>query len=127
METVRWTFEDLETSETWIVPINPNEATSHRPLKELSYGIGHDGRVRTRQRAPQPVEWSFGGVIRTQEHHDLLTEWSKKPGKLRVTDHLGRTFEIMISSIEIEDRTPTPSVPWRLRYTMNALLLRRIP
>jgi hypothetical protein len=65
-------------------------------------------------------------VIRTKAHHDDLETWSKKPGKIHVADHLGRSFEVMILSFEPTDRKPTPSTPWRMRYTMKTLLLRRL-
>ena len=130
----RWVLTDVDTSEFWVMPINPNSMSSPHLDRQLSTvygtkavsGVGGFEGVRS-FRTPSPAkEWSFGGVIRTKAHYEALEAWSKKPGKVHVTDHLGRTFEVIIQSFSPEDRKPTPSVSWRLNYTMSTLLLRRV-
>lgn len=126
MTVVRWILEDPLLDETYEMHLNPNEATNFRKSKALEHAVGLQGRVSSKAAPPRPVDWEFGGVIRTEAHHDELIRWQKKPNKLRVTDHVGRTFEIMLRAIEIKDRTPTPTTPWRFTYTMRTMLLRRI-
>jgi len=123
---VRWIFQDLETNETYQVELNPNEMSSYMFSKGFDFAHYGTGRVRGVQSRREPVDLTFGGVVRTKSHHDALIEWQQKPGKVRVTDHLGRTFEMMIRSLDMLDRRPTGTNSWRFRYTFNCLLLRRV-
>lgn len=132
--TVRWVLTHVETGDSWTMPINPNSMSSPHQDRQLATaygtkavaGVGGGERIRT-FRTPSPAkEWTFGGVIRTKEHYDALEEWAKKSGKVRITDHLGRTFEVLIQSFQPEDRKPMATVTWRLTYQMSTLLLRRV-
>lgn len=126
---MRWTLTEVATGATWTMPINPDSMTSPLRQREFTTARGVGGRikqVRVFQSAAQPVEWEWSGVIRTKAHYDALEEWIKKPGKVRVNDHLGRTFEVMLQTFEPEDRQPTHQTSWRLRYTMKALVLREV-
>lgn len=111
------------------MPINPDSMTSPHPTKNLTFakGIrrGHS-RSRTFMTPPPPVEWTWEGPIRTQAHHDALEEWATK-GEVHVTDHLGRSWAVVMQSFDPIDRRPTPQTPWRMRYSMTALILRQLP
>ena len=128
--TQRWVFAEVGTANTWTVPLNPDSMSSPIAQRTLTSAFAaYQGSPRTpstMMRTPASTQWEFSGVIRTKAHHDDLIAWCRKPGKVRITDHLGRTFEVMISDIEIADRRPTPNTPWRLRYTVTASILRRI-
>lgn len=121
MNVVRWKFLDVRTNEEHTVELNPNTASSYRFDNQFDFA-GNRG-VRGRR---NPVEWTFGGVVRKQGHHDSLIDWQRHPGKVRVTDHLGRTFEVMIRSLDMRDRRPAGDDTWRFEYTFNCLLLRRV-
>jgi hypothetical protein len=111
------------------MPINPDSMSSPHQDRQIStsYGTRYGvNRLRSFVTPSPAKEWTWGGVIRSEAHYDALLAWVKKPGKVRVTDHLGRTFEVFIQAFEPEDRKPTPQTPWRLRYTVTTLLLRRI-
>lgn len=127
--TNRWVLTEVSTGATWTMPINPDQMSSPHQDRAINTAFGtrkgHD-RLRTFVTPSPAKEWSWGGVIRTKAHYDALEEWAKKPGKVRVTDHLGRTFEVMIQAFQPEDRDPTARVTWRLRYQMSTLLLRRV-
>lgn len=127
--TLRWRFVELATGEEYTVPINPDSMSS--PFKDrqftTSYGSRAGGnRLRTKERPAPAKEWEFGGVIRTQAHHDALDAWAKKPGHVNIHDHLGRAFQVVFTDFQATDRPPTPQTPWRQRYTMTALVLRRL-
>lgn len=126
---VRWTFTDTTTDEKVVLPINPNEASPPSSARTFQWAWGSRqglNRVRGISRPTPPTEWTFGGVIRTKEHYDLLLEWSKRDSIVHVTDHLERTFEIMIKGFEPTERLPTGSTPWRATYTMTCLLLKEV-
>lgn len=125
----RWRFVDPATGEQWQLPINPNKMSPIPLGRALVFGsstrVGRD-RIRTGSR-PQPAQpWSFGGVIRTREHYDGLYEWALRGSKIRVHDHLGRIFEVVITDFEPAARKPTPAVPWRYQYEMKTLMMRRL-
>lgn len=132
MSTQRWTFVDTVADETWTVPINPKSATSPFPAKVITTAQGADldsrGIHRTRMfQAPSaPVPWEFGGLIRSKAHHDELHRWAEKDNEVQITDHLGRTFEVLIRQFEPVEQRPTKSNDWRMTYTMRVLVLRRI-
>lgn len=123
----RWTFVEVETGETYEMPINPDSMNSPFPERQFAtswWGLAR--RLRSNQTPSPAREWEFAGVIRSQAQHDALEEWASKPGLINVTDHLGRTFTTLFTAFEPTDRRPTPNTPWRLRYSMKALVLRRI-
>lgn len=126
---LRWRLRDVETGDTWTMPINPNQMSSPTRGRNIStvYGTRKGPhRLRSFQTPTDAAEWTFGGVIRTEQHYLDLVEWAKKDRKVRITDHLGRTFEVLMEALDAVDRRPTPAAPWRMTYTMKTLLLRRI-
>lgn len=121
----RWYFVDGDTS--YRHHMNPRTMASPQPAKGYDSGVGSTARTASTRSAPAPMEWEFGGFIRSQEHHDALDEWSKKTVPIEVLDHLGRTFVVMLQSLQVQERKPTPTTPWRMTYVMKALLLREVP
>ena len=126
MDVVRWKFLEVETSLEYTVEINPNKMSSYRFSREYDWARHDQARMRGVRSNRQPKDWTFGGVVRTETHHDALIEWQRKPGKVRVTDHLGRVFEVMMRSVDMIDRRPSGDNTWRFEYQFNCLLLRRI-
>jgi hypothetical protein len=126
MDVVRWRLQDMLTNEVHTVELNPNQMGGYLFPKSYDFAVYGGGRMRGVRAPSTPVEWTFGGVVRTESHHDSLITWERKPGKVRVYDHLGRTFEVMIRSLDMRDRRPSSGSTWRFEYTFNCLLLRRI-
>lgn len=124
----RWTLGDPATGDQWQMPINPDSMTPV-PLVARSFRHGpgglSDSRPRTFMKAPDPTYLEWSGVIRSKAHYDALDYWAKKPNEVMVVDHLGRSFTILITAFTPEDRRPTRSTPWRLRYSMRAVLIGR--
>lgn len=123
MSVVRWIFHDMVTAETVTLPYNPNgmtspflqQTTATTPISPI------DGQIRAiRPKAP-PREWKFTGFLRSQAHHDLLLDWGGRKGRMQVTDHLGRTFEIRFVEFVVDEKKPTKKTGWRLTYTMRCL------
>lgn len=127
MSVTRWMFRDMDTNETAYVRINPNKMDSPTTARNLNFAQGTRygaARIRGFETPPStPATWTFGGVILTQDHYDMLQEWSDRDVVLRVTDHLERTFEIIIESFDVIERLPTMTRDWRADFTMNCLLL----
>ena len=127
--TARWKFVDPSTGDEWTHPINPRRMTPPPLLrKQMRFASGarvSAARVRAFRAPTSALPWEFSGVIRSQAHHDSLLEWAKKKRLIEVHDHLGRVFEVVITSFEPSDRRPTAHTPWRLTYSMKTLMLRR--
>ena len=126
MSVVRWRLEEMATGETYTVEFNPNTATTHRGPRNIEFTPGLDGVPRGIKTPSEPTPWTRGGVVMTKAHHDALERWGKKKGKVRVSDHAGRTFEVMMKGARITDRRQTASNPWRFTYEMDCLILRRV-
>lgn len=120
--TIRWTFTDTATNETYTLPINPNTMSPVGARVSLKRVRGIYGVVSTRQ-VPTQTEFSFGGVINTQAHYDALLTWVAKTVAVIVTDHLGRSFRVYLDSFVPTDRSPRPSLRTRWTYTVKATLL----
>lgn len=124
MNVVRWSFQDMETNDVYVVELNPNTMsgfTFSRSFRWARSGTRAAGLMDNRQ----PGNFQFGGVVRSESHHDALIEWQKRGGKVRITDHLGRVFEVMIKSLAMTDRRPAGSDTWRFQYQFDCLFLRR--
>lgn len=119
---LRWVFDDTASSDIWTVPINPNKMTDPEARdRAFSHIAG-----RTFEDPGTAVEWEFEGVIQTQAHHDELERWAKKSTPVEITDHLGRTWQVLLKSFKPEERRPTMRKPWRFTYSMKSLILRRV-
>lgn len=122
----RWTLVDPDTSESWEFPRNPKAMTSPHPPKNTTIFAraaatpGVAGVCRVLQFRQSPYEWQFTGDIRTEEHYDTLIEWCKKSNRLELTDHLGRTWQIRIDSMDLNEQRPTARNDWRFEYTVKA-------
>ena len=126
--TTRWKFYDPVLDETWTMPINPDSEANPSRNKGLAFARNarSGGRYSTIRQVPTPLEWEFGGVIRTKEHHDALDDWMGRRRVIHVTDHLHRKYEVLLTDFQVTERYPTRHVRWRLRYSMKALLLRQL-
>jgi hypothetical protein len=130
----RWTLVDPATDEEWEFPLNPNQMTSPHPPKNhqiFARGIGNNssssnGISRVLAFRQQPYEWSFSGAIRDeQQYQDFLT-WTRKTGRLELTDHFLRTWQIRIDSVDLEEQRPTARRSHRFTYTVKAIIYGRV-
>lgn len=126
----RWIFHELASAQRITLPRNPDQAASPLPQRHIRWARGVSSAsgmgARGFAEMPQTTKWQFGGSISTQAHHDLLVDWCQRPGLIWVTDHLGRTFEVLFTGIEITERGVTPASKARFRYVAKAELLREV-
>lgn len=122
----RWILEDPSV-ESIRVPLNPNKMDSPTRPRNMAWAWGNrDTGLRGFDSPGPATDWSWGGVLLTEAHYLLLLEWTKRLVPLHITDHLGRTFQVVIKKFDPVERLPTKLRPWRVDYTMTCLLLKEI-
>ena len=121
--TVRWTVSD--GVDTYTFEINPKEMTSpHGVYTRESLPAAVNGTsVRVQEtKTPKAVEWSFSGRIYTQQQYDNLLEWTDKGEILTLTDHLGRSAQVIFTAFKPSDyRRPATTIRWD--YEVTAIIL----
>lgn len=124
MDVVRWRFDALDGSDSYVFETNPNQMTSPFAPKQVAAQTttAVDGQVLLTQGQRKPTEWQFTGTTLSQAHYDKLLAWKNKNQRIYLTDHFARQFIVYLTSFE-----PTPkgslAYPWRHEYTMKALVL----
>jgi len=121
---VRWTFTDPVTTNTYTVPINPNEGGTPPSKKTIKYSAtaGPGGNVLMFEGRDSVQEMQISGTILDQAHLDALQSWYDKRYQVSVTDDLGRTFSIYITSFDAK-RVRVASNAWKHEYTMTYTIL----
>lgn len=129
----RWQLHDPSTSETYVFQRNPNKMTSPHPKKATTIfsrnfnfvdeklGVG-----RVIQFRQEPYEWQFSGDIRTEAQYEDLRDWTRRVGRLELTDHFLRVWEVRFDSVEIDELRPRKTNYWRFGYTAKAIIYGRI-
>ena len=109
---IRWTLSDGVTTYTFFR--NPKEMSSPYPTWTRSSspsGIRPD-RPMGRQQNPSATEWSFKGRCYSQQQYDDLLLWCSKDEPLTLTDHLARSFTVIIAGFSPTDRRSRDLVKW---------------
>lgn len=125
---MRWQLHDLVADETYTFKHNPKVMTSMAPphqTKSMARAI--DGKVRGLRTPDHPFVWSFSGKVRNKSEYDTLLAWSRRPNRLRLTDHVGRVHDVLPQKFSA---TPVEKSgmgdPWLFEYTIETLYLRRV-
>lgn len=127
MTTARWTLFDEDTSETLTLTINPNvmDAFPHDRQLVTAFTSSDPERQRTFQTPTVPGNYSWGGSIRTQAQYALLRAWVRRSGVILVTDHMGRSFRVVMRSFKPDRKHRKPG-DYRMKYTVNAQWIERV-
>lgn len=126
MARIPWHWEDLSEGTEYFMPINPNAGASPTFEKNLTSTTttapGVSGQVLVFEGADTPSEFSFSGVLLTQEHYDFIyTLWAKRH-LLRLTDDLGRVFVVYLKSFSPK-RELSRTYPWKHQYDASAVVV----
>lgn len=126
MTVIRWRITEPVSTDAAIVQINPNKMDAPTTARTMTFAWGEKWGLdimRGIDRPTPPRSWTFGGVLLTEAHYNLLLTWTKRLQVVHITDHLGRTFKVVIQKFDPVERLPTATKPWRADYTMTCLLL----
>lgn len=123
---VKWTFSDLSqatpTSVTW--EINPNEGSLPEYQKNITTQTtsAPGGRVILMEGRDEPRQGSLSGVSITESQHLMFIEWFEKGNQIRMTDDLGREFDIVITGYA-PTRRWSATHPYRHDYTLDYIMI----
>jgi hypothetical protein len=126
---MRWSIEDVATGETFRFQHNPKAmgsvAQPHRTTSLRASPI--DGKIRAQRQPDGPFPWQFSGKVRTALEYKHLVDWCGRQNRVRITDHLGRTHEVLMQAFEATpvERSGNGN-PWLFAYTVKAIYYRRI-
>lgn len=121
---VRWTFYDPTNSTTYTFPINPSEGGSPIHKKTMTYQntLSPGGRVLIFEGQTEAQEVEFSGTILDQAQYDAMVLWFNKRHQIRLTDDLGRQFNIYITEFTPK-RERAYHHPWKHSYSVKYVVM----
>lgn len=122
MPVRRWVFDDLN-GETWTVPLNPNELSPLFRERQITMNstTAVDGRDLVFEGRAPARQFSFGGTILNESHHELLRYWVYgKIQKIQITDHFGRDLLVLLTSLDADPEIRGRRY-WYHKYTVNGI------
>lgn len=132
-----WNFTDPITGESYYLPVNPLEdGGSHGIQKSVKYESPTSTYMSSAnqlmvnatviQDAPAEMEgFSYSGTLYTKEEYDAFIYWSNKDHPWELTDDLGRTFLIYVTSFE-PSRARSTRFRWKHTYNFTGIVIREI-
>lgn len=121
---VRWIFTDPTDSSSYTFEINPNEGGSPTLKKNVLFKntAAPNGKTLIYEGRDDPVTFSFSGTLLTQAQLEAFETWYLKRHQIVITDDLGRTFSVYITSFDPK-RVRSAHIPWKHTYTVEAISL----
>jgi hypothetical protein len=122
-ERVAWVFQELGTApDTYILPINPLDATMPSLVKTVTTLTTASGLPVNFEGAAEPGQMKFSGTLLMEEQFRALEEWSKKTTQIQITDDLLQSYWVVITMFDPR-RAYHPQYPWRHEYTIEATVI----
>jgi hypothetical protein len=115
---VKWTITDGVS--TIKLKYNPYTMTSPYAPKNLTVSTP-DAQVI--MQATPAAEWGFDGYVYTEDEYNKLVFWHSKDIELELTDHLGRTWRVISTQLDITERRDTARNSNRYQYSWKVLNL----
>jgi len=121
---VRWTFTDDVLSQSYTVPINPNQGGTPNFVKTLTRRntAGPNGDILTFEGRDQAETLNFSGIIVDEEHLDAFLTWFDKEYQIKITDDLSREYWVYINNFAIT-RSWMRRSKARHEFTMSCTIL----
>lgn len=121
---VKWKFEDISSSETYVFEINPNDdgLPGYRKNYTQSVTTAPDGKALVFEGKSEAPTGSFSGVTLSQAQHEKFIEWFHKGNQIKITDDLERSYWVVLESYEPKRRY-SRTRPWRHDYTISYIVV----
>ncbi len=123
-DLVRWTFYDIVTDTSYTFSINPSEGGTPSQKKHITYTAttAPSGKTLMFEGARDALILEWTGVIIEQAHLEAMQAWWNNSHQIRLTDDLGRVWQIIITDFEPK-RIRNSERPWKHTYTMRATVV----
>lgn len=120
----KWILEDLVTTDTITLEINPSSAKMGGYRKSLTEqaGCSPTGQRILFQGRNEPQTLSLSGVIFSEGQYNTLLDWSQKNYQFKLTDDLNRDWWIYITSFRPKRRRDIGN-RWLVNYDIEATVL----
>lgn len=119
-----WTFLDLVTDVEYVMERNPNTMSSPLLPKSINPYINTNAKIGHAIQGKAPAsEFTFGGNCRTEAFFNALVYWSENTNPVRITDHLGRSWDVVMTGIDVKEKKYSAHSQWRFSYEMKCLVL----
>lgn len=123
----QWIFTDPLDASTYMLPHSPREASSPEPRRrqtETFAPVGAD--IAYARSTPSLVEWTFAIRYYNATEVAALRDWCRKKRLIQITDHLGRTYEVVVLRGEAVEGIPSPRRSNRGVFNAACNVVRRV-
>lgn len=118
----RWTITNPATSSQSTFTFNPSSVQLPSNGKDIEYAVDDYGTVIILDLGDSDQLISFSGTVLTEAMYDQLRTFYGIDNQVVIQDHLGRSFQMVISKLTME-RVHTPFNPWLHTYQMDGIVL----
>lgn len=119
---VPWVFTDIAGVDEYEFAINPLDSSVPSIEKTITTKYTADGTPINIEGRQKPQSFEFSGTILHEAHYRKMEEWFEKSSQVSITDDLGRSLWVIITSFN-PTRNYSPDYPWRHEYTCTANIL----
>lgn len=125
MARIPWVLTDPFSSDSVELEINPTEADSLPLNKTITYQTtsSPDGRTLVFQGRDQAIQMTFTGNVLTEDQYNLFVTWFHKQNQITITDDLGRSYNVIITTWVPHRAKTSLQFPWRHSYTMTVTVI----
>jgi hypothetical protein len=119
-----WVLTDLTNNDTYSWDINPRQISMPR-RKTFTYQntAAPGGRVLAFEGRDEPRKFTFSGIVLSQSQKEEMDAWFNKRHQMQLTDDLGETYTIYITSFNWSREGRTIQHQWRHSYEGEMLVL----
>ena len=124
MARVAWVFSDPVSLDSYSFEINPVEGPNLSYVKTFQYTntSAPDGKVIVFEGRDNPQKFVCSGTLLSEAQLNALVSWWDRRNQIDVTDDLGRTFSIIIESLETT-RQRAIHHPWKHAWNLTATIV----
>lgn len=126
MSVKRWVIVDPNdsnaTTNTYVFPRNPASMTSVYSARSVSNLTTTSGKILVYEGTRPAKQWSFSGPILDKQQFTDLNLWVYgKKRRLNLTDHFGRTLELVFTELDVVPKRRV-NYYWSHDYTISAIV-----
>lgn len=124
MPVVKWRFDDLVTSESYVFDVNPNAGGDPQYKKTIvqQNTVAPNGKTILSEGADAPLTLSWNGTIVDIAQHQVFITWWTKRYQVQLTDDLGRVFMIYIQNYA-PTRARSATRAYKNTYQIDAVVV----